>query len=67
MTFSIEVETETFAGEQDLEVELSDCEVECSGESEGFDCTSIEKAEWDGADEMTFDADNGSEWEMERD
>jgi len=65
LSFEIEAESEGTDGEQDLEIDLDDCEAEIDGETVEGDCADVDDGEWDGADTITFEA-VGCDGEVER-
>ena len=65
-TFDLQVEAEGFMGQQDLDVDVDDCEYEIQGYSGSGSCDNPDDVEWDGANSIT------GEWgdcdvELERD
>ena len=65
-TFDIQIDAEGPFGEQDLDVDLDDCEATLSGFSSQVGCDNPDDVEWDGAD--TIDGDWSScTFELERD
>lgn len=52
-TFDIQMEAEAPFGEQDLDVDLDDCEAEIGGFQSQVSCDNPDDVEWDGADTIT--------------
>lgn len=65
LLFEITVETEGEAGEQDLEVDLDDCEYKVGSDKYDHDCSDVDDGEWDGGDVIVFEIED-CEGELER-
>ena len=65
--FEIVAETESTAGEQEIEFELDDCSVNWNGQTQSVQCPDDFELDWDGEDEMEGDLDDGTEMVLERD
>lgn len=65
-TFDVQVETEQWFGEQDLDVDVDDCQYTLGGSSGEAACTNPDDIEWDGADVIAGEW-GGCDFELERD
>lgn len=64
-TFDLELEPESWRGEQDLEVDLDDCQLHTDDGTEDVSCDDPDDLEWDGADRIEGEW-SGCDIELER-
>lgn len=65
-TFDVQVRPESAFGEQELDVDVDDCEIDAGGQSGEVGCDNPDDVEWDGANTITGDW-AGCDAELERD
>lgn len=66
LAFSLSVETAGASGKQEVDVELEDCELRYDGERYDTACPEDFKLDWDGADNLEGDLDDGLSIDLER-
>lgn len=64
-TFEVQVEAGGAFGEQDLDVDVDDCQYEIGGSSGEVPCDNPDDVDWDGADAITGDW-GACDFELER-